>query len=245
MVDFLVPIVNENLTVSEVDPFFLMVKDKGQMCKLVYNGPRTALVSRKEECVFSAGRDFQGKFMANTRCKNFSDYEKRSVFKLDSCVPMEEGNEEIFIQVKAYNNDFYAYCPGFTFTFGLTRRHMLNLVFNEKEDPLFLEKVTWHLTPIVNWDELNKTFPYLAPLNADHWERERNRDFWIMICILGAVFLTILLIVLWEKLRSKCVEKKRHACTCNHRQDSEMRTLRGNNPEDAESSEESIHGQIK
>ncbi|OXA56431.1 Copia protein [Folsomia candida] len=238
LVDFLVPIVNENLTIIETDPFFLMVKDKSQMCKLIYNGPRTALVSRNEDCVFSAGRDFQGKFMANTRCKNFSDYEKSGVFKLDSCVPMEEGNEETFIQS--------VFKLPLTSTFSVNnvtyRGRMLNLVYNEKEDPLFLEKVTWHLTPVVNWDELNKTFPYLTPLDADHWGRERNRDFWIMICIIGAVFLTTFLIVLWEKLRSKCVKKKRHTCTCNHRHDSEMRTLRGNNPEDAESSEESIHG---
>lgn len=264
--DFLVPIVNQNLTIVEADPFFLMVREKGQICKVIYDGPQTALVSEQEDCVYSTGKDHRGQYLVtpSTSCTKLSLYEKENGFKLDKCIPSEEGSAEAFIHVKAYNNFFYVYCPSFSFTFGMTRNvqcplsvfklplsatftlnnvtfqgQMLNLVYNEREDPLFLEKVTWHLTPLVNWDELNRTFPILSPLNSNHWGRGSDSDFWIIMMAIGCGFILMGFIILWKKSNCKCARKKRYTRKVHRRMNLEMKTL-GVGTHDSRSTEEEV-----
>jgi len=254
--DFAVPVVDEKIKIVEADPFILMVKQKGQTCKIIFDGPKNAMISPDEDCVYAVdlGTDYRGRvlFTPSHSCRNKTlGPNETTLFKMDTCTPSKEGDEKEFVQVKAYDNKFYIYCPGLeyqleqkrvvkcpnrVFTLPLTvtfklnnvtyKGQNINLVYNEKEDPLFFDKVEWHLTPTINWDELNKTFPVLEELDKNHWTRH-NPEHWgitafIIGCVLwimGAVFVGI---KIKAKLRKPTKPKRRNRSKKNKQRNANM-----------------------
>ncbi len=196
--EFAAPIVNTNLTIVEADPFVLMQKESNQTCKIEYHGPQNAMISPSEDCIYAVNMERESKgrifFPHSQKCQVHETVgSEKEWFGIQTCFPSKVGDEKSFIQLKAYQNKLYIYCPGSSYTLGGTREvkcpnrvftlpltstftlnnvtyygKMMNLVYSEHEDPLLLEKLDWHLTPTVNWDSLNTTFPVFQPLDPDH-----------------------------------------------------------------------------
>lgn len=228
-IEFTLPIINRNLTVVKADPFFLMVRrtdrqtEKSTTCQATYHGPRNALISLGEDCLYAVDidTDYWEKRLSNpfSGCMNQTLSEKEAVYRVDKCVESKEGEEVDFIQVKIYHNMYHIYCPNSVLFFGENGRkmncsnkvftlpltatftlnhitykgHELNLVFNENDDPLLEEKMHWHLTPTVNWDEMNRTLPIFTAWDPNHWNRDFDVDFWIIVAaIVGGLILVII-----------------------------------------------------
>jgi len=174
----------------EADPFFLTVKHSEQTCRVDYVGSHKAVISTVEDCGHSvdASVTLGGKTLLSpaSNCLKQSLSDRENAFKVSHCTPSKEGDEMDFVQVKVSNNMYYAYCPGMEFTYGSSRhvicpnkvfklpltatftlsdityqRQVMNLVYEENTDPLMIEKVNWHLTPVVKWDEIDRVFPIL------------------------------------------------------------------------------------
>ncbi|CAG7687069.1 unnamed protein product [Allacma fusca] len=78
------------------------------------------------------------------------------------------------------------------------RGDILNLIYKEKNEPLLHEKINWHLTPEVNWDELNKTFPILTEMDHNHWNAAHESSTWNTVRDLGLrAGLTALVLLIW------------------------------------------------
>jgi hypothetical protein len=94
--EFTVPMINKNLTIVNADPFFLMVKENNQTCKIVYHGPENALISADEDCVHAVdmGKETRGRilFPHSQKCQkhDFLSDEKHW-FGIRSCNPSKEG----------------------------------------------------------------------------------------------------------------------------------------------------------
>ena len=124
--DFNIPIVNPNLTIVEADPFFLMLKEQNQTCKIEYHGPANPRLSPLEDCIhavdigkITTGRIF---FPHSRKCqtqKSLSN--EKEWLSLRNCYQSRENDEISFIQIKAYQNKLYIYCPALNFTIGQTR----------------------------------------------------------------------------------------------------------------------------
>jgi hypothetical protein len=275
--EFAVPVTNPNLTIVKADPFFLMLKEDNQTCKITYHGPENALISPEEDCVHAVdmGKETRGRifFPHSQKCQpQISNKNEKQWFGLQNCYPSKEGDEVDYIQVKAYQNRLHIYCPGVEYTLGQTRvvkcpnkvftlpltatftlnnmtyqGRTMNLVYNEKEDPLFKEKLEWHLTPIINWDSLNQTFPIFKPLDHDHWKKA-DSQFWTIICVGSAGFGIIGLILIWKKMRGLCQRrnpprrKGRRTSKGDKPQGMELEPISNTTEPDQSSDEESVRG---
>jgi len=213
--EFTVPVINPNLTIVESDPFFLMVKNENQTCRVEYHEPKNAMLSISDDCVHAMdmGTESRGRlyFPNSNKCQTRkASVMEKEWFGITTCNPTKDGDELAFVQIKANHNRLHIYCPGQNFTLGekrvvqcpnkiftlpLTATFTLNnvtyqgktmqLVYTEKDDPLMQEKLNWHLTPLFNWDSLNQTFPVLQPLPLDHWTRRQGWGIWDYAGLLG------------------------------------------------------------
>lgn len=101
-----------------------------------------------------------------------------------------------FAQVKVYDNKYYIYCPGMNYylekrkvvcpnkvfvlpieaSFTLNNVEyvgsVLSIVYHQAEDPLFVEKTNWHLSPHVNWDNLTQNM-------VNEWDAEVKKLQWM------------------------------------------------------------------
>jgi len=258
------------------DPFYLMVKHSGQTCKAEYLGPKKAVVSVTEDCVHSVDSSVSlgGKtvFSPSRSCLKHSLSDRENAFKLSHCKPSKEGDEVDFVQVKVSNNMYYVYCRGMTFVYGSSRHvecpskvfklpltasfslngvtykgQVMNLVYEEKEDPLLLEKVTWHLTPIVKWEEMEKVFPVFQPLDPNHWIHS-DEGFWLSVglAVIGVIVISgcITLSFIWCCMKINCQQQPNHVRSKNQRT-LKMRNLAKKKKQELNSdssSEISIHG---
>ncbi|CAG7719979.1 unnamed protein product [Allacma fusca] len=181
-----------NLTVLEADPFTLLLKDKGQTCRLEYIGPRNALLSPEEDCIHAMDMTKEpsnGLFVTRSRkCVNHTlPQGQENLFKIERCRKSEPEDEKEFVQIKTHNNKFYVYCPGKVYTRG--DKAVVKCPNN---------KIDLHLTPEVNWDELNKTFPILTEMDHNHWNAAHGSSTWNTARDLGlAAGLTALVLLIW------------------------------------------------
>jgi hypothetical protein len=269
--EFAVPEVNGNLTIVEADPFFLMTKEKNQTCKITYHGPQNAMVSPNEDCIHAVdmGKESRGRmyFPHSRMCQTHKSVNnEKEWFGIRTCYPSKEGDETGFVQVKAYDNKLYLYCPGLNFTLGQTRvvacpnkvftlpltatftlngvayqGRTMNMVYNEKEDPLLMEKLEWHLTPLIRWDKLNETFPVFTPLDRDHWNHHQGHHLWILTIVVSTGFGFLVLFLAGRKLLG--IRRQRRTRRSNKQKQEEMELKPVKKPEAAASSdEESVHG---
>jgi len=237
-IEFVVPTVNKNLTILEADPFDLMVRENGKTCRIVYDGPKNAMLSNQEDCLYATdmGKDPKGRVLMahNLQCIRDSSLDEKEAFKMDKCQPSKEGDEVDFVQIKAHGDNFHIYCPGMkyilgdkrevycpnkvftlpiTATFTLNdvtyRGSILSLVYREQEDPLLNEQIHWHLTPLVNWENLNKTFPILKAMDGNHWKKDDNVGLTTTTIILGFGLGLLIAWILWRKFKRPAVMSKR------------------------------------
>lgn len=179
--EYSVPLINNSLSVVEADPFEIVVRKNEKTCIFHYTGPKIAVLSKQDDCIYAVHTEVApvGKLalLPSITCNpSLSFTADGEYFKLKECTTNQK-NED-FVQVKVYNNLYFIYCYGSTyelgkrkvtcpkeiFTLPLTATFkvndvvyygsVLNIVYKQTEDPLFLEKIQWHLNAHVNYSSL-------------------------------------------------------------------------------------------
>ncbi|CAL8134718.1 unnamed protein product [Orchesella dallaii] len=185
--EYSLPVINRNLSIMEVDPFDLMLKKRNQTCRLKYVGPRLAIMSSTEDCIYAVQTEKApvGKLplSSSLSCKPHLSFKKDdNMYRTETCKKSEEGDEHDYARVKVFDNKYFVYCPNgvyflgkrevkcpnYVFTLPLSATFTLNnveyqgkvlsIVYHQKEDPLFIEKINWHLSAGVKWDNLTEQF---------------------------------------------------------------------------------------
>ena len=180
-----------------------------------YNGPSNAILSLEEDCLYAVdikSPSFRDLIVSPfSTCRPGLSFRKEAkYFKVEECKPTRSDDYREFVQVKTYNGQYFIYCPGSTYTLGnrdptlcpndvftlpLTATFTINdveykgavldLVYKEKLDPMFMEKANWHLKPSINWTDLIKD------LDEQHYHhRSRHAPGalgtpWIILIIFG------------------------------------------------------------
>ena len=185
-IDYSLPIVNKNLTIVEADPFKLTKRDGNLTCVYEYIGPKQAILSLQEDCLYALSTEKApvGLPLASSlTCKpHLSFTEKDDYFKISSCRPSEKDDWQHYTQVKVFDNKYHIYCaggeyylgkrkvkcPSYIFTLPLSatfslnnaeyKGNVLSVVYQQQEDPLYLEQINWHLHPFVNWQTVYTNF---------------------------------------------------------------------------------------
>ena len=78
----------------------------------------------------------------------------------------------------------------------------------KRDDPLLVEKLTWHLTPVVKWDELDQTFPILTPLDPNHWMNNDNTWIIIGLAVVVLVLLALCVILCRKRFCAKKIQQR-------------------------------------
>ena len=115
-INFLVPIIDHNLTVVEADPFILMKRSGNKTCRLQYSGLLNAIISNATECFYPLESSTPAKYhdlvaLPTDGCKSTSVRSESENFVLTKCRPSIEGDYKDFVQVKPYGKNFAVYCP--------------------------------------------------------------------------------------------------------------------------------------
>lgn len=240
------PVVDEKLKIVEADPFTLLLKKQNKTCTLEYTGPKLAVISEEEDCIYSLNTERAPvgslPLSPSLSCKKSLSFNADDkYFSKMKCEASHEDDERDFVQIKVYNNLYYIYCPGSTymlgkrnvtcpqkiFTLPLTatftvnkveyKGSVLNIVYQQQEDPLFVDQITWHLDPHVEWDHLEK--------QVDKEWKELEKDLeksqhslndlhgtshydWLIILI-GILFFAVLIAAVVLKMRKKKTEKRK------------------------------------
>jgi len=74
------------------------------------------------------------------------------------------------------------------------------LVYNEVQDPLLHEKLDWHLTPQMDWDNLNKIFPVFQPMDPHHWNTHNGHEIWTLTTVFISGFALVGLVVAFKRI---------------------------------------------
>jgi len=183
LMTFLLPVINPNLKLVEADPFVLMHRTRNQTCTIKYTGPRHAIASMKDDCVFASNqRNIQRDdiiLAPESGCSGSSALSSTSkFFTVDRCDPTHPHDERDFVQIKAFAGTNYVYCSGSEITvdgrpqpcpdavFTLPQSvsfkvndysykgAMMDLTHEEQLNPLFTLRTNWHLQPILNMTSL-------------------------------------------------------------------------------------------
>jgi hypothetical protein len=99
------PNVNQNLTLVEADPFDFMVRTWNQTCRVMYNGPSTAvLASTGCPVAFNTPttRVYELIYAATETCLP-ENQTTNAYFQVKQCRTIIPGDEKAFIQVKAHH----------------------------------------------------------------------------------------------------------------------------------------------
>ena len=244
ILDFSVPVVNKNLTIVEADPFEIMIKKENMTCKMEYTGPEVAVMSDTEDCVYNTYRNtgytHRLPLTTSLKCNNRTSLEKENYFKINNCKMSRLNEEKDFVQIKIYDNKYFIYCPGSSyeigrrtvkcplkvFTLPLTatftlneieyQGSVLNIVYQQREDPLFIEKLNWHLTPGLNWFNLTAGFEEDWRINEQKIKQDmktltvfhfQDQDQWtfmqIIVVVMSLVIIGFLVLCIIKLVKGK------------------------------------------
>jgi hypothetical protein len=233
--EFAAPLISMDLTLVEADAFDLMLRKKDQTCTVKYNGPKNAILSESDHCVYAINVKQPVKYdliLAPARgcMPKVGESNDTRHFSIDSCqkrIPMDEHN---FIQIKPYNGEYHVYCPesqltvegiqevcpnkviSFPLRSNFSINHMeftgsrISLAHQETLDPVFMVKANWHLKPKVNWTSL------MADLNEkDDFQEYQMSEFhkvtnyWSTLGCTIAIILLIVVIVYLSRKKNQPV----------------------------------------
>jgi hypothetical protein len=221
-----------SLSILTVDPFKLLLKKQNTSCIYEYTGPRQAIFSADEDCVYSTRIEYAPvgilPLSPSLSCKP-SFNEDGDYFEPKQCMKDNENIEKELVQVKVYNNMYHIYCAGNMYTLGrrnvtcpkrifklplsatftinniVYRGSVLNIVYHQTEDPMFIDKVEWHLNPHVDYDTLEEKFNVEWEKNEKAIKKEQdtlivgNGDnilLWAFVVISIFCFMTLLVILI-------------------------------------------------
>lgn len=104
----------------EADPFDLKIEKANETCVLKYTGPRNAILSTKEDCVYAvnvkepATHDL---IVSPTQgCTPAAKTKDTKYFDIDRCYAKELEEPWDFIQIKPHHGQYHIYCPGSNIT---------------------------------------------------------------------------------------------------------------------------------
>ncbi|CAG7824593.1 unnamed protein product [Allacma fusca] len=119
--DFAAPLVSEDLTLVEADPFQLMVRNGNQTCTIKYTDPSNAILSKENACVFAVNLEQHVEsdlILSPTRgCKVLANRNETNLFSLSHCEKHQPHEESHFVQIKPHNKQCHTYCPESNLTF--------------------------------------------------------------------------------------------------------------------------------
>lgn len=178
--DFIVPVQNNTLYLVEADPFLLHYQTEDKTCSMEYTGPKTAIVSKDNDCVYAVNVRKSdiiiSRFHKCTRESRLPDSSK--YFTLQKCEKRQQNDSWNFVQVKLFDAHYYIYCAGNNFTIGSRTPACknetfiipvgTNFAFNEHYfkagenrinhheilDPSISHRANWHLQPHLDIDDI-------------------------------------------------------------------------------------------
>ncbi|OXA48994.1 Copia protein [Folsomia candida] len=181
-VDFTATEINKDLQLIEADSFDLKVERKNETCVLKYKGPHNAILSTKDDCVYSINvkePTTPDLIVSPTRgCTPTAKTKNSNHFDIDHCYDKNLAEPWDFVQIKLHHGQYHIYCPGSNITIErklqqcpasvfilpMNANFKINdiefsgtessLVHQEVVDPLFTMKANWHLQPSFNWTSL-------------------------------------------------------------------------------------------
>ncbi len=192
--DFSAPIINENLTLVEADPFLMMLKKENETCSVRYTGPTNAIISTKtnESCVYGLNLNRQVThdiiLSPASGCKEYVSKKGTKYFSVAECSKTDHNDYADFVQVKPHHGLYYIYCPESTIAINDKKQHCPDHVFTlpinanfrineiefvgthidithqQRNDPLFTLNTNWFLNPSVNWTSLIVKEPVIKPI---------------------------------------------------------------------------------
>jgi hypothetical protein len=216
-----------DLSLVVADSFDLMMRKGDQTCTVQYTGPKNAILSTKEDCVYGVDvpQSQSDLIVAPARgCDPQPRDEETKHFTMTRCTLTRPKDQERFIQVKPLHNMYHVYCPELTitiegvpgrcpdsvFTIPMQSSFKINnmtftgsnvtVIHNEEMDHLISLKTNLHLQSSFNWKSL------MVDMNKTVPEIGRNDSTYIHVywSISFAVSLTILIliviiVILWRK----------------------------------------------
>jgi hypothetical protein len=183
-VRFEAPVISDDLTLVEADPFDLMFRAGGKTCTISYNGPTNAILSESSQCVYALNVKEASKtdlvIAPSSVClpKITTDDLETRHFAVSKCQKKTPMDEIGFVQIKSYSGQYHVYCPESNMTIEGVKQKCPNEVLmfpirtsfkvNEAEfvgsrlsvahtetlNSLFTVKANWHLQPKINWTTL-------------------------------------------------------------------------------------------
>ncbi|XP_021959280.1 uncharacterized protein LOC110855167 [Folsomia candida] len=181
-VDFTATEINKDLQLIEADSFGLKVERKNETCVLKYKGPHNAILSTKDDCVYSINvkePTTPDLIVSPTRgCTQTAKTKNSNHFDIDHCYDKNLAEPWDFVQIKLHHGQYHIYCPGSNITIERKLQQCpasvfilpmnanfkihdiefsgteSSLVHQEVVDPLFTMKANWHLQPSFNWTSL-------------------------------------------------------------------------------------------
>ena len=125
LLEFSVPVVDKNLTSVEADPFDIMIKKENSTCRIKYEGPKAAIISNDEDCVYAthvnSGYSESLSLAASLKCNNRSSFGEGDYYKIEKCTVSKSSDEKDFVQAKIYDNKYFMYCPGLNYEIQLEK----------------------------------------------------------------------------------------------------------------------------
>jgi cell division protein FtsB len=213
-----VPTINNSLSVVEADPFEIVVKKNERTCIFHYVGPKIAVISKEDDCIYALHTEVApvGKLamLPSITCNpSLSFTSDGNYFKKKECMSNQR-NEDI-VQVKTYNNMYFIYCYGSTYELGkrkvtcpketlpltatfkindvMYHGSVLNIVYKQTEDPLFLEKIQWHLNAHVNYSSLENKMDQEWIMNEK--EIKAKQSFYHFVGDRNMIWITVAVII--------------------------------------------------
>ncbi|OXA40185.1 Copia protein [Folsomia candida] len=225
------PKVNKALQLVEADAFDLMLQTWNQTCRITYNGPENAILSKKEGCPVAlnlkTSRMYDLVLSSSQDClKGFKNKSENSYFSVKHCQGRGEKDAEDFIQVKPHHGSLHVYCFGCNITIDNLSQECPKEVFilpigarfriNNQEftgsivhiehqdspDPLFTMRTNAYLKPRVDYQELMKD-----PMVNNHFvfskgETWTHSETWHME--IGLIITLLVVIIVLACILTKC-----------------------------------------
>lgn len=108
------PRINHKMHLVEADPFDLMLRTWNQTCRVVYNGPTTAVLASTGCPValnIKTTRIYEMVYSPTETCLP-DNQTTNAYFQIQTCRPRVPGDERAFVQVKSHYGFLHIYCPG-------------------------------------------------------------------------------------------------------------------------------------
>jgi hypothetical protein len=178
-----VPKINSKMHLVEADPFDIMLRTWNQTCRIVYNGPTTAVLAPTGCPVamnIQTSKIYEMVYSPTDACMEEMENQTTTFYHVKQCHSRKPGDEREFIQVKSHHGFYHIYCYGSTIKVEGQKQECPNEVFilpvgtkftindqdfvgsivnvhhQENPDPLFTLRTNQRLKPRIDYPELMK-----------------------------------------------------------------------------------------